>query len=791
MDSTTEKEIPQYSDDPPKQFLQNIAEGVRRQTREQAERYRARLAVTMLTKHRGQTPSDLFGQFNSDGVWLDHPRFAQLRTTNVFQELVRGAEASFTKAKIGLEIQAKQSNFESRSCEKISRSIYEILDSEQWSEAQQQKLFYAMALTLNGYCISRFDRSSNEITMPVPEFESAEFDEDGQYVCGDCFESGEYGEETESCPECGSENISVLDEPQKIMDFLVSAFTDKPAGKPEMIVVSGLQMSVDDRNGVPADIASANWCEWRQLVPKAELKRLYGYEPEGSPDWSYQTMLQQGFKYHRNGEYSPTSEFDKKFYELRTIWLDPVEYEDYVAPKSCKIHDKEIKKGDKFIELYPKGLVMGVVGTTIVFIDAEDKNRHVKSALWLAQGESFYGIGMSAGVGIQQKINQLETIIMEGEARSIKGSLLYDPTAVDGKHLEGANVNIPLRPDFSMQGRNFNEVLHELTVEGLSATSAAYLQSQSDTMQRVMGVPDVSLGIGDENSQTASGQQLIAANALGILVPAKKSEGMLKEGWLRDQLELIREFYPPQAIQRFGQKYGEEWMPEEIDAFLNADLDEAISIDVVDGSEIPETRRGKQEKLRADIANGFIQPSPRVMAQLAFESGYGGLDVLNYDSNHEIAKKRFNFLFETIVESQPDIGDAFAFYESLTMNPDGTPITDEMGNTIPNPVVSQILTAPEMQIHKYAEDQQLQYDFWGEKGRQVIAGSASDSMSRFQAAVCEAMMTAHKQQAFNNQVIDQTLNGVIGMPAQVGGALTQQALTPPEEGDKKPAPKKK
>lgn len=784
-DGTTGKDH-KYSELAPDDYLRNLARIVEVSADSWAERHRARQSITMLRRHRGSSPADLFGSWTARGTWKDSHLFNKLHTTNIFQSLVRGAEASFAQARILLDIQAKQADFAGRATEKIARAVYEILNVEQWDEAAQQKLFYSMALTMNGYVISRFDRTNSDITLPIPEFTEAEITEEGQYVCTQCFETGAYDEdEAMECPHCGGE-LFELDSPEKIMDFLVTAFSDQPAGKPEICVVSGLQVSVDDRNGQPADIESANWVEWRQLCHKNEIKRIYGYECEGSPQWSYQTRLQQAFKRHYNGEYSPKSDRDKSYYELRTIWWDKVEYEDYCAPKDCRIHNTVIRRGDKFKDIFPDGMVMGVIDGNIVFVEPENKNEHIKSALWLAEGESFYGIGMSAGVGIQTKISHLDTVIMEGESRSIKGSLVYDPLAVNGNDLEGANTNIPLKPDYAMGPKGIGGAVMPLQVEGLSPTSAAFLASQTDTMQRVMGVPDVALGIGDENSKTASGQQLISQNARGILVPAKKSEGRLKEGWLFDQLRLIQKFYGPEAIQQFGQRYGEEWLPEEIDAFLNADLSETITIDVVEGSEMPETRFERQQKLRADIAAGFIQPTPEVMATLARESGLEGMDLGGYDSNKRIAQKRQTFAFETVPQQMPDVYTAFQAAGMLTSDENGVPITDEAGNAMPNPLIQQILTAPEMRIDDLAENHDLQFGFWGDKARQILGSTGDAAVSQYQIAICNAMMTRHKMTAFASQVKDQTLAMATTMPQQVGGRLLEAASEEEEASSQQP-----
>lgn len=728
----------------------------------------------MCRRYRGGTPSDLFG-FWSNGRWADSPKFAALHGTNVFQALVHGAEAGYMQAQIALDVSAKANNFQNRSVEKIARSIYEVLRKVQW-EGKEQAVFHAAMLKLNAFCISRFNKAGGP-ELPTPNFSPMQYEQGGQWVCPECYTSGEGLSGTTDCPACGAP-VSYLQDPTQTQDYAVSGFSNVQAGQAEIVIADALDVSVDDRSGEAADITKCGWAQWRYFAQKSELKKLYPHLVlKGKPDWAYTTRLKVALKRYESGEGMPKTQFEKNEYELKQTWLDRAEYEEYVSPTNTQIGNFAIQQGQKLTDVCPNGLVMGVVNNEIAFIDNEDKNRRIKSCVWLVDPTSFYGLGARAGLPIQKKINQLDNMAMEGEARSLKGSVVYLPEAIDGANLEGANTNIPLRPDFATNGEPMKNFVMPLDVSGLSQASLAFLGTQVDTMQRVMGIPDVTLGEGDRNIKTATGQQLVAQRASGLMIPAKISEANMKVGWLWDQLDLIQTYYSPEALLKFGSRYGEEWMDDEVVAFFEAKLPEAIAIEMVEGSEIPESRYDKQNKLRNDIANGFIPMTPELQMKLAQQAGYDGIDINDYESNCKLAEKRLNFLKEQLTD--PNIDAVFQQAESMMFDPKtGQRAMDPLGNEVPNPVLQQILMAPVLQINKQAENHQQQSDFWSRKCREFMASGKQQPTVLI--AVCDAMITRHKGAFAQMMAQSQAIAGMTQLPGQAAGMVASHHMGPPQ-----------
>lgn len=760
-------------------YLLNVDRMVKDEAESDEAKLRAQTIITMCRRYRGTTPSDLFG-FWRGGVWADSPRFSQLHGTNIFQALVHGAEAGFMQAQISLDIAAKANNFENRAVEKIARSIYEVLKREQW-DGKEQQIFHAAMLKLNAIAISRFNKSGGP-KLPVPNFEQIAYQQSGTWVCPGCYASGEGLSGTEECPACGTP-VSYLQDPQQVQDYAVGGYGEIDAGKTELIIADALDVTVDDRSGVAADISKSQWVQWRYFANKSELKKLYPHLVlKGKPEWAYTTRLKVALKRYESGEAMPKSAAEKNLYEVKQTWLDRCEYEDYVAPTSATIGGVSIQAGQRLTDLFPEGIVFGVVNQEVAFIDGEDKNRRIKSCVWLVDPNSFYGLGARSGLPIQKKINQLDNMAMEGEARSMKGSIVYHPEAIDGAHLEGANTNIPLRPDFALGGEPIKNFIMPVEVSGLSAASVAFLGTQVDTMQRVMGIPDVTLGEGDSAIKTATGQQLVAQRASGLMVPAKVSEGQMKVGWLKDQLDLIQTYYSPEALVKFGSRYGEEWLDDEVRAFFEADLTDAVSIQIVEGSEVPESRADKQMKLRNDIAAGFIPLTPELQIKLAQQSGYDGIDVNDYESNAKLAEKRFNVLKQQI--ANPQLEMAYQQAEMMLTDPKtGMRAADPSGTKIPNPIVMQILSAPQFQVNDQAENHQQHSEFWARKCREVMASGIDQPQVLI--ACADMMISRHKQSFFNEMVKGQSLQMLSQMPAQAGAQLMGQALTPPPPPEEK------
>lgn len=771
--------VPKYSEQPLDRYLLNIDKLIQDDTESNESKIRAQTIIQMCRRYRGATPSDLFGFWKS-GTWAESPKFSSLHGTNVFQALIHGAEAGYMQADILLDIAAKANNFQNRSVEKIARSIYEVLVKTQWNEITKQAIFFSSILKLNAYCISVFDKAGGD-KLPVPEYASMQYQQGGMFVCPSCYTTGEYMPGEETCPNCGSP-VSVIDDPQAVADYVVPGFSDVKTGETRMIIADGLDVSVDDRQGKAADVEACNWVQWRYMAQKGELKKLYPHlELKEKPVWSYPTRLKIALRKYESGEAMPRTKFEKNNYEVKQTWLGCGEYEDYVAPADIQIGKFVLKAGQRLYDVAPDGLVFGVVNNEIAFVDPEDKNRRVKACLWLADPTSFYGMGARAGLPIQKKINQLDNMAMEGEARSLKGSVVYVPEAVDGAHLEGANTNIPLRPDFATGGQPMKNFIMPLNVSGLSQSSLMFLSSQVETMQRVMGVPDVALGEGDPYAKTATGQSLVAQRAAGLLVPAKRSEAQMKVGWLQDQLDIIQKFYSVEALKMFGSKYGEEWLDDEIQAFFDSDIKKAVSISIVAGSEIPESRLEKQMKLRQDILAGFVPMTPELQCKLAQQSGYDGIDVNDYESNNKLAQKRLNTLLE--ITADPAVEQQFQALEfQLTDPKTGMRATDEMGNEIPNPVLLQILQAPVFKIHQFAENQDQQFQYWSDKYRQFM--SSGGPQPAVVMAVCDAMIRRHQQASFEAAARAQALAALTMMPGQAGQMAMANQFTPQEKESK-------
>lgn len=775
----------------PSARLEDFLRGIAKQVKDEGEaisvKQRLQTSIKMLALHRGMNAQDRYGFWNED-LWTFSPTFERLRGgVNIFQALVRGAEANFTQSSIRLDIKANKSDFRGLATEKVARGLYEILHELQWTEKNQQALFYAMILKSNGFVISRFRPGVGNIKTSVPEFSELEIEQGGRYQCLDCYEVGEFSSESDmACANCGSTSLLIMDEPQQSTLNQMVGVQQEPVGLPEIVIADIFDVSMDDMANVAGDLSKCQWVEYRELVHKEELKRLYPHlKCDEKPDWSYATRLKEAFKRCEYGECFPSNEQDKNIYELRHIWVSRNKYEDYVAPATIQIGNFVLQQGERLADKCPDNLVMGVVNDQIAFIEPENHKHVIKSAVWLSDGVSNYGLGASSGIPLQRKIDYLDNLAIEGEARSLAGSIIYDGQAIDGNRLEGQNLNIPLKPDFQLNGRPLSHFFQELRVSGLSVQSLGYLQGQMDSMQKVMGVPDVTLGEDTSSDKTASGQQLRSRNAIGLLIPAKKSEAHMLEGWCCDQLYLVQTYMPADSIQQFASFYGEEWTDDEIQAFLEADLERDLRISYAEGTEVPETRDQKQIKLRQDVAAGFVPMTPAIQAKLIRESGYDEevFDAANYNSNLSIGRKRWDWVKEQI-KAAPELELGYQMAEAqMTDQMTGQRLTDEMNNPLPNPIVQQFMTAPLLKINKYSEDHTQQLEYWKSRQREVVSGL--QETSGLLAAICEAMIVAHLMAAMEMQTKGMMLDQLTQAPAQLSGQIAsaevEQATQPEEE----------
>ena len=335
----------------PKDYFLSMAKKIKDENESTRGKILAQQIYEMMRKHRGEVKEDLFGQWR-DNVWRWSSVLEPFETNNVFQSLIRGAEANFVQSDIKLEIRTTADNAESRAVRRIAKGIEQVQKEKLWGESSVQNSFYKMILGLNAYFISRFDGSKGS-QVPIPEYTEAEYEESGKYQCGDCYSQGDYP--AEAC-ECGSTNLMVTEDPTQGEMDLVGAFGNTPSGEPEVVVTGGLDVSVDP-NGSPCDVSTLDYLEWRYTAHKNKLKRLYPKLKfdDSKPEWSYQTRLKMGFQRFSSGESFPTTETDKETYEVRQIWLNVQKYEDYVPPIDITFGNFKIKAGIPMGKQAPDG----------------------------------------------------------------------------------------------------------------------------------------------------------------------------------------------------------------------------------------------------------------------------------------------------------------------------------------------------------------------------------------------------------------------------------------------------
>jgi hypothetical protein len=323
-----------------------------------------------------------------------------------------------------------------------------------------------------------------------------------------------------------------------------------------------------------------------------------------------------------------------------------------------------------------------------------------------------------------------------------------------------------LRPEFSTNGLPLNHFVRELEVSGLSQQSLAFLSSQIDTMQRVMGIPDVLLGEGDSRVKTATGQQLVAQRAMGLFIPPKKSEAEMKRGWFRDQLDLIQKYMSVATMKKFGSMWGEEWSEEDLEIFLNCNLDEDIIISITNDSEIPETRAEKQSKLRNDIASGLIPLTPEVQRKLLAQSGYDSLDIGDFNSNDRLANYRYSRLLE--LSRDDSILSQFEQAE-MAVQSGMVPAVNEAGQQMNNPLIDMILSDKVFNIMSEVENHEQHLSFWSGKARKHAISESPGS--EFMRAACVGMVMKHKIAMTESAARNAAAQGIAQAPVEAGSAV--------------------
>lgn len=722
------------------QYLLNKAESIEKKSKQAAEA-RAFVAVALARRFRADSASDRFGFFSPNGTraWLgDHDneteRLANMHFLPVIEPAVSANSAAMVTAKVQVTSEPACKKPEATGAAAVAKGVYQFLDGHEdhWSDGLEARIAH-LCQTSHGYFIrSRHNPKKAGETVKETLWGEEEMPTPGEYACQHCATGGPFFDGTQQdetgapflpCPEC-KQRAEIVSEPGvEPMEVPVEEKQHNP-GDSETTVHTAYEVRVDERRTQGGNLRAARWMELSRLVPQDELEAENPGFDLGSPEeWRLPMKWQHSLETGTDTflKMSERGWADCEIFEVREIYLLPEDYATYLAPSDWQLKDGEgnvvfeIRAGERLVDLFPSGFRFSVTGRKILPGSADDPaiapydfRDEWTYGGFKPDGMSFWMKPLSGLLQLQDDVNELYTIDILARRRH-KTSLIYDSMALDDSDFDYDLV--PTKQGWAMETgdaieRHFAAV--QPPAERQAMEGLGFLMG---ILPQVGAPPPAASGAPDPTEDTYRGQLLKRQAALGLLAPAGQSKAKAKVCWFKQQLKLAQK-WPRERFEYIRARFGEEWKEQDIEAFVNGDLDKLLDISYVEGSEVPVTMVERRillgevltqigTVLQAAKEAGDYEDDVRELVAKYIEAAGIEHDIGNTEADQRLAETRYRRIREGLRKH----GEAYAPEEALAI----------------------VMTQPGLMVLP-KENHGTHIEFWADRQRALLGEDVPDEL---------------------------------------------------------------
>ena len=643
---------------------------------------RTQWAVTMRRRWRGTSASDMGGAFwpnmyqNQD--WCDISG-AGLHSLNIVKDTVRANEAAMVEARVQVTVEAGTSGGEMKGAAGVGQGVYEYLEQRDWTDSLEARLAQTVQISGGIFLKTKKDPQKPSEALKRPVMGEVPLDIPGQYSC-ECGSGGEFdgeiaedefGQPRTPCPECGMP-ATVMEHPQ-IVPFETQV-DEKEFHAPDndTEIVSTYEIRMDETHTQGGDIDKAHWFERHYLMGRPELEARYPHIEFGSPDrWSYPIQWQQAIRTgSQNIEWylqSRTTNTELDQFEVRELYLRPEMYPHRVEPVDFELlgpNDKavfKLKAGESLAKKAPDGMMVRICGKHILDVytkkpDYKEEADEYQSCdfrdeytliQFLLDADSVHSLGLVELEPIQQDLNNNRTISQNSLEKNAVANRVYDGMMFDAGDwdydLVPSRSGMPLTQDIGhyvkdLENPKLGPEMMQDTVfllgvkEKLSGVSPA-MKGESQP-----GEPYHSILLQKQQSQ-------------GLLAPSQRSKAEGKVRWTKQNLR-IAQGWPLERFEYIRTRLGSEWKDQDVEAFINCDVERDLDVAYVPGSEVGRALMEQQLHLSsllqeyatvAQIAPDVIPAKSwrEILGKMSALGGVEELDLNNTESDMRLAQDRY------------------------------------------------------------------------------------------------------------------------------------------------------
>lgn len=748
------KQQPTFED-----FLRQKAERNERRTKASADA-RACEGVALTRRFRGTSASDRFGYFSPDphsNQWLgdhreDTEALANLKFLYVARQAIRANTSAMVTAAVQVTAEAAVKDPVAQAVAAVASGVYQFLDGHEdhWSEMLEARLASLVQTSHGAFLRSRHNPAKKGETVTEKVYSEEEMPVEGEYACGNCSAGGPlFGEvardeasglATTACPECG-QTAEVVSEPGAGAVPVPTGERKYNAGDSETEVYTSYQCRVDERRTQGGNLRAARWFEYRELVDRDELEAENPGCDVGSPaEWSFPMKWQHALESCTVEYLQGVSKYeDLDIFERRNICLRPEDYQTYRVPAGggFVLRDAEgqvffeIRDGERPIDKFPEGFRFRMTGDTILPGTPEDPgvapydfNDEWTYTGWQTDGLSFWMPPPSELVSLNDDFSTLYTLDFQHRERASQTTVAFDRMAFDADDFEQELA--PTKEGYALPPNDSLDRHFSVIPVPQMRTAMEGLQLLFDMAPMVGQPPPVASGAPDPTDETYGGQRLKRQAALGLLAPSQQSKAKAKVAWFKQQLKIAQTTWPAERFEYLRSRFGEEWKEQDIQAFLDADLDRVLKLGYAEGSEVPTTLVEREQRMGAflmqliqalpvlaDPSNPYAADVRRLLAKYADMAGVD-YDLGDSEGDERLAKARYDEIRRGLAE----------------LGGQGFP---------PEELTVLVLSHPRLAVTP-KEDHEAHVEFWSDRQRALLADEEPDYML---AALCQEMINLH------------------------------------------------
>lgn len=689
---------------------------------------RTQISVALHRRFRGVSLADQIGRFiaGGSGLWkgdeAEDLQGLDLKFINIVKPTVKNNMSALSSARVAVKNEATSKQPSARGTANICDGITRFLDEDEnhWSGTLESRI-NQMSQTGYGYFVqSRHNPNKKSDSVETQEWRDEQESIPGEYACK-CGSSGpvETEEEQALCSKCG--------EQAEVVKPLERTTIPRPAqterfnpGDSETNVSSCFEHRIDERGSQGANLRGAKWFEHHYLITEEEKDRDFpGWNCGDAGDWCYalkwKWALESGEDVFARG-YQVSDECRTR-YERRDIYVLPDEYAARVEPQDYEMKDASgrvlfsIKAGERMARKCPDGFCFSVISEKVAScfrkVDFRDEWAY---GCYMPDAHSFWGQPVVELLQIQDDWTTLYTTQVQHLERNSLNQTTYNEQMYDADAWEQDLV--PTAAGVT-QVQPLDWYFKQVPALPLTGVTQG-LEFLFKILPYMGGAPPESVGMRPPGSDPYHAQLLRKQQSLGQLQPPGESKANCKVAVFRNHFKIAQDTWPEERFEYLRTRYGEEWKPDDIQAFLDANLHRDVVTSFEEGSEVPTDlieQRIEMESVIQKYIEAGAAPPQELMRQyydligLDYDAGGMEADERLADARYEKIKAGLEIFTQQGVPNQP----------TMTLDP-------QTQQPVPGPsmLIQRIMSHPGLEV-KVGEGHQAHIDFYVAREKALMA----------------------------------------------------------------------